>query len=163
MSFKYIPSYRMIDFGENRPVKDELNGDVSLHVFIPDGTAVIFLVREKDEFAGHKVDIIRHSSRWVVSTTTGGRHKIVNEDDEREWIPEPEIGKQVAAFVQGMSEGHATGNPSASMLFDLFLQLEVELAEPESWLEEYFPALFKTYVQKLAKAKEKKVEEVMES
>lgn len=85
------------------------------------------------------------------------------DDLERTWIPEPEVGKSVSEMISGVIDGDLTGKTACSMLFDLLLHLEVELAGDEPWLGTYFPTFFRYYAQKLQRAKVNKVGSVMES
>jgi len=163
MSFAFVPTFVLTGDHENQPVRDEIGGDVSLHVEIPDRGTIQFLVRESDEFAGHEVDIVRAVSMWKLThVSTRDEWKLENEDG-RCWIPEPEVGRMVGSAIAGLSEGQVTGRAGAALAFDLFLHLEVELAAKSPWISEYFPKFFKHLLQKLEGVKTKKVKDVMES
>lgn len=163
MSFSFVPTFVLTGVHETQPVKAELDGVMSLHVEVPDANTVLFLVRQSDEFADHEVDIVRATSKWQLThVSTRDEWRMENEDG-RAWTPEPEVGRAVGTALAGMSDGQVTGKAAASVMFDLFLQLEVELARKEPWIARYLPKFFNYHAQKLEAAKTKKVKDVMDS
>lgn len=167
MSLQYSPSFMLVVTDEPQSLHGELSGDHSLRMSVQSATVIQFTVFKKEKFLDYGISVPLVASRWTLSYhSKKGEWQFKGTapgEQERTWIPEPEVGKSLSDMISGVFNGEVSGKTASSMLFDLLLQLEVELAGKESWLEEYFPLFFRYYVQKLHRAKVNKVESVMES
>lgn len=167
MPFQYRPTFVLSAHGETQLLQTELKGEYSILASLDSSTTLSFSVLKQEKFLDYRVSVPVARSNWEViahSKKAEWHFRGVGPDDvERTWIPEQEIGKSVSEAISGIFSGNLSGETACSMLFDLFLHLEVELAEKDSWLAEYFPTFFRHYSQKLHRAKVSKVESVMES
>lgn len=165
MPFKWSPKLRLISEGYTKPVREELSkGTNTLYAEIPDYDTIVFTVVNFSTMAEHRVDVVLSKSRWVMDHLVLKDEYSFFADDGRTWNPETETGKHAASFLSGISEGDITGKAAASVMFDLFIHLEVELADKKNpWLKEYFPKFFNYHADRLEKIKLRKVEGIMKS
>ena len=169
MSLRFLPTFQLSEDGEAQTLHNELeDGSRSMRATVLSATTVQFSVVKHEEFMGRVVDVTVVTSTWTAILPSKRNDwqfsgALDNFPADRTWSPEPEAGKAVAELIAGLFRGEVSGRTACSMLFELFLHLEIELSGESPWLSQHYPIFFRHYVSKLHKAKLNKVEEVMES
>lgn len=159
-----VPTFALTKEDEPTSIQNAIDhGRYKLRAVVPDKATIKFMAVEYAEFVGHPVDVIRHVSTWTVDFVKSRNEWTFRSGDSRSWTPEPEVGEMASTALASIASGHMTGPAASAAVLGLLTQLEIELAAKDPWLDRYHPEFFKYYKMKLAKAKETKVRDVMES
>lgn len=162
MPFKWSPRLVLFSEGDTEPVCNELKGSNTLLADIVNYDAVTFTVVSIESLADCRVDVVKSKSEWIMDHRPHKDSYSFIANDGRIWTPESEIGQHILSILEGVSIGDVTGDTASTAIFNLFLKLEVELADQKKpWLKEYFPKFFSYHTERFEKIKLKKVNEIM--
>jgi hypothetical protein len=167
MGFKIRNRFEFSTTSETKPVTEEFKKSRRNIIVEFDKECISFKVVQKESIIGNDAVVIVLSVDWEfghnVQNNAYTAACFIDGDHTRQIDLDPNIGQYVYHLVNGFHHGEIMGNISSPLIRFIFRELEIKNAPKDSWVEEYFPRLFKHEETAIERQQRKIVKDVMKT